>query len=216
MAQARHRSTEQSTSGKRSSAAERRAARAAQIKLEQQQRRRRQLMLLAAGALVLAIAAFFAIRAVEANRIGVPVPSEGEGHVDEGTELTYKHYPPSSGKHFNTPQPAGIYREEVPEGKFLHSLEHGYVVVLLKCPDGCPDLYEKFTELYNSGDLKKSQFGNVKFIVTPYSKPFSNPADEAPITLLAWNHELMLKEFDRDKIIRFYERYVDKGPELVP
>jgi len=26
----------------------------------------------------------------------------------------------------------------------------------------------------------------------------------------------MLPQFDRDRIVRFYRAYVDKGPELVP
>ncbi len=215
MAQTTQRPTGQAAEGKRLSAAERRAARAAQLRLEQQARQRRRLLIAAAGALVLAVAAFFIIRNVQANQVGTRVADEGQGHVNEGTALTFNHYPPSSGTHYPAAQPAGIYREEVPEGRWVHSLEHGYIVVLVKCADGCPDTYRQLEELYQNG-LKESAFGNVKFVVTPYSKPFSNPGDEAPITVLAWNHEMMLQEFDRDKIIRFYNKYVDKGPELVP
>lgn len=204
--------TQPPTDQKKLSAAERRAARAAEVKRERQRRQRRTLGLAIVGAAVLALAAFFFLRGQAASQVGAQVADEGQGHVNEGSPLTYRHYPPSSGVHYGVAQPAGISREEVPEGRWVHSLEHGYIVVLLKCADGCPDAYQQLDDLYRNG-LPKSKFGNVKFVVTPYSKPFSDPSKEAPITLVAWNHELMLQSFDRDKIIQFYKKYVDGGPE---
>jgi hypothetical protein len=155
------------------------------------------------------------LRTHQAGQAGTQVPIEGSNHVNEGTPLTFKHYPPSSGAHFPAPQPAGVYKQEVPEGKWVHSLEHSYIVVLLKCADGCPDTYEQLTGLYQSG-LPKSSFGNVKLVVTPYTHPFSDPSKEAPITLLAWGRDQMLQSLDRDAIVKFYSAYVDKGPEQVP
>lgn len=208
--------TQQPTGAKRLSAAERRAARAAQLKRERQQRQRRNLIRATLGAAVLVLLAVFFIRWQQANRVGVAVPIAGSNHVTQGTPINYSSYPPSSGTHFgDTATQAGVYREEQPEGAWVHSLEHGYIVVLVKCPDGCPTIYEQLTDLYRNG-LKQSEFGNVKFIVTPYSRPFSDPSKEAPITVLAWGYEMMLREFDRDKIVRFYNAYVDKGPERVP
>ena len=198
------------------SAAERRAARAGQARLERQRRQRRNLGIAALGVLVLALAAFALLRYQAANRIGTAVAIEGNNHVNSGTSISYRHYPPSSGTHFgDTATRAGVYREEQPEGSFVHALEHGLDGALVKCADGCPETFRQLEDLYRNG-LKQSSFGNVKFIVTPYSKPFSDPGKEAPITLLAWGYEEMLPSFDRDKIIRFYNRYVDKGPEAVP
>ena len=204
--------TQPPTGEKKRSAAERRAARAAEVKRAQQQRQRRTLGLIVVGSVVLALAAFFVLRGQAASQVGTPVANEGQGHVNQVSPLTYLHYPPSSGVHYGASQPAGISREEVPEGRWVHSLEHGYIVVLLKCADGCPNIYEQLDDLYKNG-LPKSRFGNVKFVVTPYSKPFSDPGKEAPITLVAWNREMMLQSFDRDKIIQFYRKYVDGGPE---
>lgn len=205
----------------RSAAAERRAERAAQAKREQARRRRGALLiggvalLLLIGAGVLFLPGKLAEQQLISQARQLPaIPDEGRGHVKEGTPIAYKHYPPSSGTHYDVTQPAGVYTQEVPDGKFVHNLEHGYVVVLLKCPNGCPDLFKQFTDLYNT--LPNSKFGTKKMVVTPYSHPFSDPSKEAPITLLAWDHEEMLQSFDKAKILAFYQAYVDRGPEDAP
>lgn len=208
--------------GQRKSAAERRAERAAQVERERASRRKLLLIVGTVAVIVVAVAAGYFLRGKnaeqqlidQARRLPV-IPEEGRDHVPDGSPLTYKHYPPSSGPHYNTPQPAGVYDKEVSPGNWVHSLEHGYVVVLLKCPSGCPDLVAQMRQLYDN-DVPKSRFGTKKLVVTLYSHPFSDPAKEAPITLLAWEHEEMLPAFDRDKILAFYKAYVDKGPEAVP
>ncbi|HET8628989.1 MAG TPA: DUF3105 domain-containing protein [Thermomicrobiales bacterium] len=217
--------TQKPSDPQRPSAAERRAARAAEIERARAQQRQR-LLIVAAGAVVLLIiAGVFLARnvqqkqqtnqAAQALMARTKVPDEGRTHVNEGTPIDYKLYPPASGPHFPSPQPAGVYRQEVAMGYWVHSLEHGYVVVLLKCPSGCDDLFNQFQDLYEHG-LPKSQFGNVKLVVTPYSHAFSDPGKEAPITLVAWDHEEMLQTFDRAKILEFYNTFVDKGPEQIP
>jgi hypothetical protein len=167
-----------------------------------------------AGGLFLALVAFVVLQRLLDDNIGTPVAIQGRTHVEVGMPLAFEHYPPSSGNHYTDPQPSGIYTEEIPEGAWIHSLEHGYIVVLVKCPDGCLDTFFALAEL--SRDLPPSMFGTVKFIVTPYSHPFSDPRAEAPLTLLAWGRERMLQRLDRDTIIQFYKTYVDRGPEPVP
>lgn len=193
-------------------AAERRAQRAAEAKAMQQRKQRRNLLIGAAGAVVLLLIAGYFIREAAINQnIGTAVANEGQGHVNTGDALTFTHIPPSSGKHYPTAQPPGIYRQEVPEGFWVHSLEHGYIVVLVKCTTDCDAVYNQLEALYR--ELPESQFGNVKFVVTPYSKPYTD--GEAPITLLAWGYEQKLDRVDRDIITRFYKKFVDKGPEFV-
>ncbi len=194
-------------------AAERRVQRAAEAKAAQQRRQRRNLLLGALGAVVLLVAIGFFAREQYINQsVGTPVADEGRGHVNPGEVLTFKHTPPSSGTHYTSAQPAGIYRQEVQEGLWVHSLEHGYIVVLVKCADACPEVYTQLDEI--SKRLPDSQFGNKKFVVTSYSKPFTD--GDAKITLLAWSHEQKLDTVDEAMITRFYKKFVDKGPELVP
>lgn len=202
--------TQQPPRTKKRTGAERRAERAAQAQRAQQQRQRRVLAIALPIALLLALGAFALIRTQQARQVGKAVAIE-QGttpHVTDPAQLRYNHYPPSSGPHFNNPQPGGVYDKEVSPGNWIHSLEHGYIVVLLRCPDGCPDTLKQFTDLY--------QNGLPRLVVTPYSGEFSNKADEQPITVLAWGRELMLPTFDRDTIVAFYSQYVDKGPERVP
>lgn len=202
--------------GAQDKSAGRRATRAAELGRERRRRQYRRAALALAGATLLTLIGLFALRTAQAAHPGTAVAEAADSsHVNEGTAISYAHYPPSSGRYYPSPQPAGIYTTEVPEGYWVHSLQHGYVVVLLKCSDGCPETYRQLTDLYRDG-LPASQFGNVKLVVTPYSHPFSDPGKEAPITLLAWDREEMLQHFDRDRIVAFYHAYVDKGPELVP
>ena len=143
----------------------------------------------------------------------VAVPDEGRGHVNEGQPLVYRHSPPSSGTHYAVALPGGIYRQEANPGYWVHSLEHGYVVALVKCASDCAAVFDRLQVLFTSR-LPPSQFGTVKFIATPYSQPYT--AGDAPLALVAWGQELLLQSIDEDAIVRFYGAFADKGPEAVP
>jgi hypothetical protein len=137
----------------------------------------------------------------------------GFGHVNDGQPLVHPHSQPSSGAHYPSALPAGIFRQEANTGYWLHSLEHGYVVALVKCTTDCATIFDQLQQLYDT-ELPESMFGNVKFIATTYSEPFTN--GEAQIALVAWGYELLLPAYDADQILSFYNRFVDQGPEAVP
>jgi hypothetical protein len=212
MAQTKDRPPTGATEAQKLSTAERRAQKAAEAAKQRQQRRQRNLILAVVGATALAVIAFLVIRAQTVNRIGTEVPQEGRGHVNEGTALTFKHYPPSSGTHYTQAQPAGVYKQEVPPGNWVHSLEHGYVVALINCTENCDTLFSQMDAVYKA--LPNSKYGSVKFVATKYSGEFTN--GPVPITILAWDNELRLDTVDKDKITQFYKGYVDKGPEDIP
>ena len=203
------------TAEQRQSAVERRAQRAAEAKRMQQRRQIRNLLIgLAVAGVVAAIAFFFIRQQLALQEVGVKIADEGRGHVNEGTVLTFQHIPPSSGTHYPSAQPAGIYRDqEISEGYFVHSLEHGYVVALVNCTTNCGPLFDQLQGIYD--DLPDSRFGNVKFLALKYNKPFTD-GNSPPITLLAWNHEMQLASVDREQIELFYKKFVDQGPENVP
>ena len=116
------------------------------------------------------------------------------------------HYPPVFGNHYDTPRPPNVYDSPVPEGNFIHDLEHGGIVILYNCPSGCPDEVNQFKGLLNS--LPRSRdFNEVKLVVSPNSKI------QAPIALLAWDYEQDLQSYDADAIRAFYVAHLDKGPE---
>lgn len=194
-------------------AAERRAQRTAEAQQLQRARQRRNILIGIIGAVVLLLVAGYFLREQYLNQnIGVAVPDEGRGHTTDVTALTFKHYPPSSGTHSPTAQPAGVYRQEVPEGSWVHSLEHGYIAILVKCTTDCNTVFSQLDAIYKN--LPNSKYGTVKLVVTPYSKPYTD--GDSPLMMMAWDHEQRLATVDRDTITRFYSKFVDHGPEDIP
>jgi len=179
----------------------------------QAERRQRQLLTLAGavGIGVIAVIGFFVLNITSGPLPGeMYIPDEGAGHVAEGTVIPYQHHPPSSGPHYPTPAPWGIALEPVQESVFVHNLEHGGVVFLYNCSEDCSALEQQFRDFYAAAP-PESAFKEVKILVSPYTQPLPTP-----IVALAWDHQLNLEKFDADLLLRWYQRFVNKGPELVP
>jgi hypothetical protein len=138
------------------------------------------------------------------------VADEGYTHVADGTVLTPKHQPPSSGNHYVTPLPAAAYPTEQPVGNWLHSLEHGYIVVVYRCsgPE-CSDLASQAKGIFDSLP-KEKKFSEVKFVSTSY-QPMT-----PKIAVLAWDKEQDMDSMDQKLITDFYNNYVDHGREDLP
>jgi Protein of unknown function (DUF3105) len=66
-------------------------------------------------------------------------PDEGAFHVDCTPIPIYGTNPPSSGNHYGTWADYKTYDAPVPWGHLVHSLEHGAIVIVYNCPDGCAD-----------------------------------------------------------------------------
>lgn len=71
--------------------------------------------------------------AVEATK-----PLEGAAHTNAPCDpVTYLTNPPSSGTHYGIWTEYKTYDAPVPEGFWVHSLEHGAIVISYNCPEGC-------------------------------------------------------------------------------
>lgn len=137
------------------------------------------------------------------------VPDEGFSHVADGTVLTPKHQPPSSGNHYSTPLPGGTYATAQPSGNWIHSLEHGYIDMVYRCDTDCSDLASQAQKIY-AALPKESKFNEVKFVATPYQTMTPK------VAILAWDKELDLDLMDQAQIVAFYNTYVDHGREDLP
>jgi hypothetical protein len=138
--------------------------------------------------------------------IGRNVPIEGQNHVEEGSVIVYQNQPPASGPHYPVTAPYGVSDQPIPPGYWVHNLEHGGIVVLYNCSDGCPDVVAQLRDAFTK--LPRSrQFNRVKLVATPYSTMSSK------IAYIAWGKIEELDAFDYDQLLRFYNAYVDKGPE---
>lgn len=170
---------------------------------------------------IIAVAAYFLLRpgsraagpqsASAASISEVKMPDEGAGHVAEGSPITYRNNPPSSGKHYPEAKPWGVYDEPLVPGYFVHNLEHGGVVVLYDCKTACPDLVNQLKEAQQS--FPKGKYGEVKLVVTPYS----GLPEGVQVTALAWDYQIDFRNgYNRDQLLAFYRAHVDRGPEDVP
>jgi hypothetical protein len=139
---------------------------------------------------------------------GVPVADEGRTHVADGEVITYQNYPPSSGTHYNSPAPPGFYTDTVQEGSFVHSLEHGYVVLFYKT-DTPASVKQQLQEAYTKLPLEK--YGKVKILMVPYDKGMTTP-----FAIAAWDRLERLPSYSYDSVLAFYQAWVDKSPEDVP
>lgn len=144
---------------------------------------------------------------VAAQQVGERIPDEGFEHVPIGTAVTYRAHPPASGPHYPIPAQAGVYPDGLVPGLWIHSLEHGYIVLVYK-PPVTQKLLMELQDMVR--DFPKSKFGNVKLVIAPYSEM------SHPFAVLAWDWRLWLDSFDQAKVLAFYQAQVDHGREDLP
>lgn len=154
-----------------------------------------------------------------------PLPGEkiadlGRGHVEIGKEIEYNSNPPTSGPHYADWVRAGIYETERDDRNLVHSLEHGYVILSVKCNSPSGARSEKLEEATESGELsgecknRKDQLAKVyeskgkrKLIVVPREDLETNFA------LTAWTYLDKFDPFDEARIEKFIDAHRDQGPE---
>ena len=174
-------------------------------KIEAARRGQRQKRLLQGGIAVavaaVAIAAlFFIIPRGGAGDQMHQVPLEAASHVDEGTQLSYRNRPPSSGMHFGTLPQASEYRmydTPLTPGRWVHMLEHGAVAILYRpdlCDASCVSL---LGQVWDSAPRSSVVGGIRHLVITPYQN-----MDHA-VAAVAWGYvdELDAPQVDKDRIL---------------
>jgi hypothetical protein len=151
---------------------------------------------------------------------GVALPQVGEAapleggvgvHLEEGAALPQRNRPPSSGPHYATRAPYGVSATPVAPGEWIHALEHGGIAVLFKCADeaSCSAIAVRVdSEVYRRA--RPGAFGEAKLVGTPYQDM------DTPFAAVAWGRILRLDALDAERILAFYDRYLDRGPENAP
>jgi hypothetical protein len=132
-------------------------------------------------------------------------PSEGNDHVQSGTEVDYGTSPPTSGDHYPNPAPAGFYTETPPLGNLVHSLEHGNVVVYYDPAAITPEARESLEE--SAAAHGDDPWASVVVAPTPNDEP------ESPYVLTAWRQMLRLDSYDARTVQAFLAEYIGRGPE---
>ena len=165
---------------------------------------------LGAGLIVL-VAALLWPRVQPSVGVAVPV-MESSAHVETGTDPgPYNSDPPTSGRHYGESLPSGFYEESevanlgaYPEGRLVHSLEHGYVILWYDC------------ERLSEGDCSqlKGQIrqgmddaGNLKVIAFPWN------SIEEPVVMTSWGQMLRMESFDPATALQFIRTNRNRAPE---
>ncbi|MFQ5523716.1 MAG: DUF3105 domain-containing protein [Acidimicrobiia bacterium] len=121
-------------------------------------------------------------------------------HLAPGAPLPeYNSNPPTSGPHDPQPAPCGIYRQPVPDQAYLHSLEHGAVVIQYdpSVPQGVVEALE---------DAVRANRGEI--LLAP------RPDNPAPFTLAAWTRLLVVDEIDANLVDSFEREFGNRfAPE---
>jgi hypothetical protein len=117
-------------------------------------------------------------------------------HVPE--PVRYTDNPPSGGDHAACWSKFGVHEEAVPEGRWVHNLEHGAVVFLHNCPEDCSDEIAKLELLAK---------GRPFALVTP------NTRLRTRFAVVAWGVHMLSDCVDEEAFEQFYDKHVDQAGE---
>jgi hypothetical protein len=132
---------------------------------------------------------------------------EGASHLAECTATTYRSRPPSSGNHYPRWAVFRVYSKPVPWGYLVHAMEHGVVVIVYNCPDGCAEEVAAAQALVDSTPLKGA-CPRPPVILAP------DPTLDVRFAAASWGNTLRASCFDREAFARFVETHKNHGPEF--
>jgi hypothetical protein len=140
----------------------------------------------------------------------------GHNHVSIGTPVMYDTNPPCAGDHWPVWAVWGTHSSPVPPEYFVHNLEHGGVVLLYNCPQGCPDILlalECFVQSQPVDPLCASAGNGVdnRFVITP------DPDLDGTWAAAAWGYYILSSEpcVDVDALGQFVTAHYGNGREAL-
>lgn len=133
-----------------------------------------------------------------------------------GTTIEYGFCPPTSGNHYNSagrgPIPGNFYppNQEQAPGGWVHNLEHGWVVLLYRCPggaagaEGCPTEQQmaQMRQFFDTAPTPPSGC-NRKVLVARFDSMTTQFA------LVSWGRALLTDTFDVDTARTFAQQWME-------
>ena len=121
------------------------------------------------------------------------------GHSSGGVE--YEYLPPVGGNHDPCWSSYGVHDDELDAANWVHNLEHGAVVLLYNCPDGCPDEVAVLSSV--AASLAPSTV-----IVSSYA------AMDSRFAAVSWGWRMLLDcADDPSAFVDFYSDHFAQAPE---
>lgn len=130
--------------------------------------------------------------ACEERMVDVGRAVHREGDID------YADSPPAGGPHAPCWADWGAHADEVRPENWVHNLEHGGVVLLYGCPDGCAAAIAELEAFADSHE---------RALLTPY------PDLPLRFAYVSWGFRLLTDCHDLGVVRAFYEAHVGRGPE---
>ena len=115
--------------------------------------------------------------------------------------VSYPDRPPVGGDHNECWGSWGVHAKPLAPERWVHNLEHGGVVLLYHCPNGCTA---------EVSELAKFMKGRAQTLLTAYTDMPTRFA------VVAWGHRLKSDCLDLAAWAQFYGTYVDHAPESIP
>jgi hypothetical protein len=141
------------------------------------------------------------------GEINHPHDSQAASHIAEPLPASsYNSSPPSSGSHCNTWGHYATYgaARPLPACNFLHNLEHGAIVLLYNCPEGCPEIVEALEGIMAAPPDDPDCIAP-RLVLTPYEEM------DAKIAAAAWGYtwtSACMDDAARDSLVDFIEAHI--------
>lgn len=123
-----------------------------------------------------------------------------KGALHSADPVVYPDLPPTSGTHNPCWTTWGVHDTEVAPNRWVHNLEHGGVVYLYNCPEGCAAEVEQMAALVAA---------QPRSLLTPYA------ALPQRFAVVSWLHRLVSACYDPGAYAQFYTENYDHGLESI-
>ena len=150
-------------------------------------------------------------------RLGFGTEILGRNHILNANQtIEYGFCPPTSGDHYAItgvgPIRNAVYpnNAEQPPGGWVHNLEHGWVVLLYSCKNGCPSADEmaQMQAWYDAAPTPDPSQGCAKEVLVARFDSMTTRFAE-----LAWGRAMLTDQFDLETAKIFTQQWMDAGSE---
>jgi hypothetical protein len=140
-------------------------------------------------------------------------PDPSPHQTDETVTITYSTNPPSSGPHYpHWVRWDGVYAAApVKRENYVHNLEHGGVVFLFNCPDGCPEVVDQLDTLQDTLPADPLCAAPLRTRTLVTADPLLPAGVQVAAT--AWGATYTASCFDEDSLRAFYTAHFGHGSE---
>lgn len=139
------------------------------------------------------------------------IPAEAGLHVAPDQQITWSTNPPATGPHY--PAWAGWYRTypSLARGYWMHNAEHGGVMLLYHCPDGCDEDLAALVAVAQARPQDPMCAPPIRNRILVVADPKLPTGTK--IAAVAWNAYYTATCVDAEALSAFVDAHYARGPE---